>query len=52
MAGSGWSDIKHSRDGKSLVLTTTWTKDSLKACQTTSTSGAKPNASRRNVGEA
>jgi hypothetical protein len=31
MAGSGWSDIKHSRDGKSLVLTTTWTKDSLKA---------------------
>jgi hypothetical protein len=31
MAGSGWSDIKHSRDGKSLVLTTKWTKDSLKA---------------------
>jgi sporulation protein YlmC with PRC-barrel domain len=26
-----WSDIKHSRDGKSLVLTTNWTKDSLKA---------------------
>jgi sporulation protein YlmC with PRC-barrel domain len=26
-----WSDIGHSRDGKSLVLTTNWTKDSLKA---------------------
>jgi len=26
-----WGDIKHSRDGKSLVLTTNWTKDSLKA---------------------
>ena len=26
-----WSDIKRSRDGKSLVLTTNWTKDSLKA---------------------
>ncbi len=25
-----WSDIKHSRDGKSLVLTTNWTKDSMK----------------------
>jgi sporulation protein YlmC with PRC-barrel domain len=26
-----WSDIGRSRDGKSLVLTTNWTKDSLKA---------------------
>ena len=26
-----WGDIGHSRDGKSLVLTTNWTKDSLKA---------------------
>ncbi len=26
-----WSDIGHSRDGKALVLTTNWTKDSLKA---------------------
>jgi sporulation protein YlmC with PRC-barrel domain len=26
-----WSDIGHSRDGKSLVLTANWTKDSLKA---------------------
>ena len=26
-----WSDIKYSRDGKSLVLTTNWTKGSLKA---------------------
>jgi sporulation protein YlmC with PRC-barrel domain len=26
-----WSDIKRSRDGKSLVLITNWTKDSLKA---------------------
>jgi sporulation protein YlmC with PRC-barrel domain len=26
-----WGDIVHSRDGKSLVLTTNWTKDSLKA---------------------
>lgn len=26
-----WSDIGHSRDGKSLVLITNWTKDSLKA---------------------
>ena len=26
-----WSDIGRSRDGKSLVLITNWTKDSLKA---------------------
>ena len=26
-----WSDIGRSRDGKSLELTTNWTKDSLKA---------------------
>ena len=26
-----WSDFKLGRDGKSLVLTTNWTKDSLKA---------------------
>jgi sporulation protein YlmC with PRC-barrel domain len=26
-----WSDIGHSRDGESLVLTANWTKDSLKA---------------------
>jgi hypothetical protein len=26
-----WSDIGHSRDGKSLILTANWTKDSLKA---------------------
>ena len=26
-----WSDLKHGRDGKSLLLTTNWTKDSLKA---------------------
>jgi hypothetical protein len=26
-----WGDIGHSRDGKSLVLTANWTKDSLKA---------------------
>jgi len=26
-----WSDIGRSRDGKSLVLTTNWTRDSLKA---------------------
>ena len=26
-----WSDIGRSRDGRSLVLTTNWTKDSLKA---------------------
>jgi hypothetical protein len=26
-----WSDLKHGRDGKSLVLTTSWTKDRLKA---------------------
>ena len=26
-----WSDLKTGRDGKSLLLTTTWTKDSLKA---------------------
>jgi sporulation protein YlmC with PRC-barrel domain len=25
-----WSDIRFSRDDKSLILTTTWTKDSLK----------------------
>ena len=26
-----WSDIKYGRDGKSLLLTTGWTKDTLKA---------------------
>jgi len=26
-----WSDIGRSRDGKSLVLTTNWTRESLKA---------------------
>jgi sporulation protein YlmC with PRC-barrel domain len=26
-----WSDLKYGRDGKSLLLTTNWTKDSLKA---------------------
>jgi hypothetical protein len=26
-----WSDINFSRDGKSVVLKTTWTKDSLKS---------------------
>jgi len=32
-----WSDIGRSRDGTSLVLTTNWTRDSLKAMQSTST---------------
>jgi sporulation protein YlmC with PRC-barrel domain len=29
--GVKWSDLKASRDGRALVLTTSWTKDSLKA---------------------
>lgn len=26
-----WSDLKFTRDGRSLVIMTSWTKDSLKA---------------------
>ena len=37
-----WSELKVGRDGKDLTLTTDWTKDTLKACRTTSTSVASP----------
>jgi hypothetical protein len=37
-----WSELKVGRDGKDLTLTTDWTKDTLKAIRTTSTSVASP----------